>query len=196
MWCFALISLDFDEYIRSGFAALQRNLDRAFIETWTEGQSPEFVQVSAKWCASPNCSSNESHSNLVFIQTVAIREIPAERTRSCPIHRYQANGNIRGDHLQLHGIAEHDPGADGGGEGLRRHGIPANRIRPELLEQCDIFLHESTDRLHHLRRHIHRGRLLSTARPRHMLLAASIAVLVPDVGHCVHIPVDRCIRFR
>lgn len=41
------ISKDYDEYISSGFLALQWNLDRAFIEVSTEGQSPEFIEVRA-----------------------------------------------------------------------------------------------------------------------------------------------------
>lgn len=45
---FSLTLKDYDEYISSGFLALQRNLDRAFIEVSTEGQSPEFIEVRAK----------------------------------------------------------------------------------------------------------------------------------------------------
>lgn len=131
-----------------------------------------------------------------FLISARIWEIPAQWTGPTTIRGHQTNDHIHRDYIQFHGIAEHDPCADGGGERMWGQRIPANRITAKLPEQCDILLYESGDWVHNIRSDAHLSLRLSTASSYLQYLADHIAVPVSFVSDCVHIFADGCLWLR
>lgn len=153
-----------DEYIDSGFLALQQSLDRAFIEQTADQQNVDTFNVNAPQVlliitSNQTTTPYFAHVFLIcnFIATVGTGKIPAERSRTPAICWHQTTNDLHRANLYVHSIVEHDSGANGRGKGLRCQGIPTHCVEQELPEQCHILFHQPGDWLHHLWRDVHCG---------------------------------------
>lgn len=117
---YEIANRDIDEYIDSGFLALQRSIDKAYIELTTDQTRDEFKVTYLPESTPLPPNSIHSDNEIFVLISVGIQKVSPQRPWTQTIHWNQANWNICGYNIQFHCFIEHDPGSNGRRKGLWR----------------------------------------------------------------------------